>query len=321
MYNTNIKRAEKNDLTLILELQKKSFNEVAKILNNFNIQPLQQTLEEIEKELNDGIILKYELKTGEIIGSVRANITEHNICYIGKLIVDPEYQNRGIGQMLMLEIEKYFSNCSKFYLFTGTKTPNTLHVYKKMGYVVTSIQQVSGVEAYVMEKTKQYRFATENDIALILDFIKGLADYEKMSDEVVATEESLRETLFQKKYAEIIFALDEGIEVGFALFFHTYSTFLAKPCIYLEDLFVKPEYRGKGHGKSLLTSLAKIAVERDCGRFEWCCLDWNQPSIDFYCSLGARQLNDRRVFRIDGKALKELSENLQSAIDKSKMRK
>lgn len=157
------------------------------------------------------------------------------------------------------------------------------------------------------ETLKHYRFATEDDLALILDFIRGLADYEEMSNDVVATEQKLKETLFQKKYAEIIFALDNGVEVGFALFFHTYSTFLAKPCIYLEDLFVKPEFRGKGHGKFLLTQLARIAVERNCGRFEWCCLDWNQPSIDFYTSLGAKQLNDRRVFRVEGEVLDELS--------------
>lgn len=309
MYSINIEKVKKDELSLILELQKKSFTEIAKEMNDFDIQPLRQTLGEIEAEFDNGIILKYVLETGEIVGSIRANITENNACYVGKLIVDPDYQNRGIGQKLMCEIEKYFPDSSKFYLYAKTESPGIQHLYEKVGYRITATSQVNEVEAFLMEKinSKQYRYATENDIPLILGFIKGLADYEKMSNDVVATEQKLRETLFQKKYAEMIFALDEGVEVGFALFFHTYSTFLAKPCLYLEDLFVKPEFRGKGHGKFLLTQLARIAVERGCGRFEWCCLDWNKPSIDFYTTLGAKQLNDRRVFRVDGEALDKLS--------------
>ena len=116
----------------------------------------------------------------------------------------------------------------------------------------------------------QFRFATENDVALILEFIKGLAEYEKMSDDVVADEELLREWIFEKNKAEVIFAMENDIEVGFALFFHNFSTFLGRAGIYLEDLFVKPEYRGRGHGKALITELARITVERGCGRLEWC---------------------------------------------------
>ncbi len=149
----------------------------------------------------------------------------------------------------------------------------------------------------------EIRFATEKDTDLILEFIKGLAEYEKMADEVVATTEILKEWIFEKKKAEVIFAVENGKEVGFALFFHNFSTFLGRSGIYLEDLFVLPEYRGKGHGKALLKELAKITVERGCGRLEWCCLDWNKPSIDFYLSLGAKPLDDWTIYRMTGDEL------------------
>ena len=138
---------------------------------------------------------------------------------------------------------------------------------------------------------------------LILEFIKGLAEYEKMSDEVVATEEILDEWLFDKEKAEVIFAIAEGEEVGFALFFHNFSTFLGRAGIYLEDLFVKPKYRGNGYGKAILKRLAQIAVERGCGRLEWSCLDWNQPSIDFYLSLGATPMSGWTGYRLTGETL------------------
>lgn len=147
------------------------------------------------------------------------------------------------------------------------------------------------------------RFATESDTELILDFIKRLAEYEKLQNEVVATPEILKEWIFEKEKAEVIFALDNGKEVGFALFFHNFSTFLGRSGIYLEDLFVLPEYRGKGHGKALLKELAKITVERGCGRLEWCCLDWNKPSIDFYLSLGAKPMDDWTIYRMTGNEL------------------
>ena len=154
-----------------------------------------------------------------------------------------------------------------------------------------------------------YRFAQRGDEGIILDFIRRLAEYEKMSDEVVATEELLTEWIFDKNKAEVIFALDEsGKEVGFALFFHNFSTFLGRAGIYLEDLFVLPEYRGKGYGKGLLRQLAKIAVERKCGRLDWWCLDWNQPSIDFYKSLGAVPMDEWTTFRITGDTLTKMAE-------------
>ena len=155
----------------------------------------------------------------------------------------------------------------------------------------------------------EFRFATEKDTALIFDFIKGIAEYEKMSDEVVADENLLREWIFEKKRAEVIFAMENGKEVGFALFFHNFSTFLGRAGIYLEDIFVMPEYRGRGYGKGLLKELAKITVERGCGRLEWCCLDWNKPSIDFYRSLGAVSMDDWTTYRLTGDTLNKLAEN------------
>ena len=152
-----------------------------------------------------------------------------------------------------------------------------------------------------------FRYAEECDTALILQFIKELAEYEKMLDEVIATEEILKEWIFEKNKAEVIFVLENGKEVGFALFFHNFSTFLGRAGVYLEDLYVKPEYRGKGYGKGLLKKLAQIAVERGCGRLEWWCLDWNKPSIDFYCSLGAEPMKDWTVYRIAGDTLKNLA--------------
>ena len=153
----------------------------------------------------------------------------------------------------------------------------------------------------------KYRYATINDVSLILEFIKELAIYEKMLDTVVATEELITDWLFNKKIAEVIFALEDNKEVGFALFFHNYSTFLGKGGIYLEDLFVKPVYRGKGYGKGLLKTLAKITIERSCGRLEWCCLNWNQPSIDFYLSLGATPMNEWTTYRLTANTLEELA--------------
>lgn len=144
---------------------------------------------------------------------------------------------------------------------------------------------------------------------MILDFIKQLAEYEEMLDEVVATEELLNEWLFDKKVAEVIFVLEDDVEVGFALFFHNFSTFLGRGGIYLEDLFVKPQYRGKGYGKGLIKKLAQIAVGRGCGRLEWWCLDWNKPSIDFYLSLGAEPMDDWTVYRISGDVLQNLGKD------------
>ena len=153
-----------------------------------------------------------------------------------------------------------------------------------------------------------FRYAEPADPGLILAFIKELADYEKMADEVIATEELLREWIFEKKKAEVIFALEDGKEVGFALFFHNFSTFLGRSGLYLEDLFVKTEARGKGYGKGLLRQLARIALERGCGRMEWWCLDWNQPSIDFYRSLDAEPMSEWTTYRLTGDTLRKMAE-------------
>ena len=153
----------------------------------------------------------------------------------------------------------------------------------------------------------QFRFAGVEDTALILRFIRELADYEHMLQEVVATEELLQEWIFEKKKAEVIFPVLDGKEIGFALFFHNFSTFLGRAGIYLEDLYIMPEYRGKGYGTCVLQELARIAVSRGCGRLEWWCLDWNQPSIEFYLSKGAEPMSDWTVYRVAGERLVELA--------------
>ncbi len=154
----------------------------------------------------------------------------------------------------------------------------------------------------------EFRYAQRKDTELVLRFIQGIAEYEKMSDEVVTTAEMLEEVLFDKEQAEVIFAVVDGKEVGFALFFHNFSTFVGRAGLYLEDIFVLEEYRGRGCGKALLKKLAAIALERGCGRFEWTCLDWNRPSIDFYLSLGARPMSEWTTYRVDGEALKRLAQ-------------
>ncbi|MBR5603858.1 MAG: GNAT family N-acetyltransferase [Bacteroidales bacterium] len=151
------------------------------------------------------------------------------------------------------------------------------------------------------------RYAKEDEAGLVLDFIKMLAEYEKMSDEVVADEKMIHDSIFVNKDAEVIFACEDEVPIGFALFFHNFSTFVGKKGLYLEDLFVIPEKRGLGYGKSLLMRLAEIANERNCDRFEWVCLNWNTPSINFYKSLGAVPMNEWTTFRLSGDTLKKYS--------------
>lgn len=154
----------------------------------------------------------------------------------------------------------------------------------------------------------EIRPATAEDAPLILSLIHELAEYEKLSHEVVATEETLRETLFgERPFAEVLLAFVGEEPAGFALFFHNFSTFLGKPGIYLEDLYVRPEHRGAGAGRALLSRLARLTVERGCGRLEWWVLDWNEPSIGFYESLGARAMDDWTVYRVAGAALEDLA--------------
>ena len=159
-----------------------------------------------------------------------------------------------------------------------------------------------------MEEKLTFRYAERKDTPLILQFIKELAEYEKLADQVVADEASLEEWLFDKKKAEVIFPMIEGQEIGYALFFHNFSTFLGRAGLYLEDLFIRPQYRGKGYGKALLKKIASVAVERKCGRLEWWCLDWNKPSIDFYLSLGAQPMSECTSYRVTGDTLKNLAD-------------
>ena len=153
----------------------------------------------------------------------------------------------------------------------------------------------------------EFRRAEEKDAALILRFIRELAAYEKLVGQVVATEELLREWIFEKGKAEVLFPVENGVEVGFAVFFHNFSTFLGRAGLYLEDLYISPEYRGKGYGKATLQKLARIAVERGCGRLEWSCLDWNKPSISFYLSLGAEPMEEWTVYRLSGEKLSRMA--------------
>ena len=153
------------------------------------------------------------------------------------------------------------------------------------------------------------RSATKADTPLILSFIRALADYEKLAHEVVATEDDIERSIFgERPFAEVLLGFEGEQPVGFALFFPTFSTFLGKPGIYLEDLFVQPDCRGKGFGKQLLSCLARIAVERGCGRLEWSVLDWNEPAINFYHALGAKSMNGWTVNRVSGSALEELAD-------------
>ena len=158
-----------------------------------------------------------------------------------------------------------------------------------------------------MEKVT-FRFAQKGDGALVLDFVKGLADYEKLSSEVVATAEDMERELFEMKHAEVLFAMLDGKEVGFALFFHNFSTFLGRAGLYLEDLFVLPEHRGKGCGKGLLRELARIACQRNCGRMEWVCLNWNEPSIEFYYQLGAVGMDEWTTYRLTEDKIKQIAQ-------------
>ena len=151
------------------------------------------------------------------------------------------------------------------------------------------------------------RVANEEDTSIILNFIKKLGKYEKLQNSITTTELLLKKNLFQKKYAEVLIAEENVAPVGFALFFHNFSTFLGKPGIYLEDLFIDEDHRGKGYGRRLLVYLAKLAIERNCGRLEWAVLNWNQSAIDFYKSLGATEQGEWTTYRISGELLSKLA--------------
>jgi GNAT superfamily N-acetyltransferase len=178
--------------------------------------------------------------------------------------------------------------------------PGTFWILNEIEFILRKTMATSGLHIDPASKA---------DVPLILSFIKGLAEYERLPHQFVATETSLRESLFgTRRYAEVVIARLDGHPAGFALFFYNFSTFLAKPGLYLEDLFVLPDCRGKGIGKALLIYLAKLAVARNCGRFEWAVLDWNTSAIEFYKGLGAVPLNDWRLFRLSGESLAKLAD-------------
>ena len=158
-------------------------------------------------------------------------------------------------------------------------------------------------------QTINIRPARPDEAGLVLDFIKRLAVYEKCADDVVADEATLRHSLFVEHAAEVVFAEEDGTVVGFALFFHNFSTFVGRKGMYLEDLFVLPEKRGRGYGKALLKYVARLAVERNCGRMEWICLDWNESALSVYRSMGAEPLSEWTVQRLDEQALKRFAES------------
>lgn len=256
----------------------------------------------------------FELASGEFLGCCGLRPREGRQYELG-FHLRPQFWGQGLAAEAARAVICYaFDILEADSLFAGhnPRNVNSGKVLKKLGatcvgeefYAPTGLNHPS----YLLKRPMSYRFATEADVGLILQFIRELADYEQMLSEVIATEELLREWIFEKQKAEVIFALEHNKEVGFALFFHNFSTFLGRAGVYLEDLYVKPEFRGRGYGKGLLKQLAKIAVERGCGRLEWWCLDWNKPSIDFYLSLGAEPMKDWTVYRIAGKTLTELAQ-------------
>lgn len=163
---------------------------------------------------------------------------------------------------------------------------------------------------YIDTKYDEFKLRETNveDTSLILSFIKQIAEYEKLSNAVVATEEVLRKSIFEDKRAEVLIAEINGVAIGFALYFYNFSTFIGKAGLYLEDIYIKPEYRGKGYGKEIFKVLAKIAVDNCCERMEWVCLNWNSPSIKFYKGFGSIAMDDWTTYRLEGKRIKELAE-------------
>ncbi len=284
---------------------------------NFSRQDIENRLKtELENDAKFGVQYWpiFALDSNELIGCCGLRPRDEKQYEIG-FHLRPRFWGQGYAVEAAKAVIAYaFDVLQAESLFAGHNPHNinSAKVLKKLGfsYLGEEFYAPTGLNhpSYLLKKSLQYRFATESDVGLILQFIRELADYEKMLPEVVATEELLREWIFEKQKAEVIFALADGQEVGFALFFHNFSTFLGRAGIYLEDLYVKPEFRGRGYGKGLLKTLAKIAVERGCGRLEWWCLDWNQPSIDFYLSLGAEPMKDWTVYRITGKTLTELAQ-------------
>ena len=285
--------------------------------------------------LQQGILLA-ALEGGEILGEALA-IPAKGGWELKNLAVHPAHQRRGIGGRLVKELVQRVPEGTVLWVGTGNSSPWILRFYERCGFSYDHTVKNFFTDNYpdpiwedgvlctdmiYLKQRKGYfpmdsfetpvdgfrvRYAREADTALILCFIRELADYEQMLDQVVADEATLHEWLFVKRKAEVLIGEMDGKPVGFALFFHNFSTFLGRAGLYLEDLYVRPELRGRGLGKALLARLAAIAVERGCGRMEWWCLDWNRPSIDFYRSLGAEPMEDWTVYRLTGDTLSNLA--------------
>ena len=255
---------------------------------------------------------------GQIVGY--GNISSDG--YLDHLYVDSKHQRQGIAGTICRKLERHCLDAG-IYRISVDASITARPFFEHRGYNVLREQHVSRrgqtlinyhmekifpQKGYVVMNDVSFRDALQEDVPLILDFIKALAKYEKMSSDVTATPELLEKWLFQERAAEVIFATVDGKEVGFALFFHNFSTFVGKPGLYLEDVFVLPEYRGHGYGKAILRHLASIAKERGCGRMEWSCLDWNTPSIGFYKSLGARPMDEWTVYRLTEDGIAALAE-------------
>lgn len=282
--SNHIKLAEENDLKVILALQRETFALVAMQMNNFDIPPLLQTFEDIYKEYNTGVILKYMSENGQIVGSVRGYIDGYNICHVGKLIVHPDYQNRGIGKELMYEIEKYFPCCRKFSLFTGEVTPNTLHLYSKVGYHIICKQVMDNVNMIVMEKEKLiHRSLIPSDLNAIcklpsneeeLFFMFPKANYP-------LTVEQLKDTL-KVRFEPTVILWDNEI-VGFANFYEVKE---GQYCS-IGNVVVNSRYRNRGFGTFLITVMETIAKTKyNVSEIHLSCFNANMNGLFMYSKLG-----------------------------------
>lgn len=282
--SNHIKQAEENDLEFILALQRESFALVATQMNNFNISPLLQTLEDVYREYNAGVILKYVSENGLIVGSVRGYIDECNICHVGKLIVHPDFQNRGIGKELMYEIEKYFPYCHKFSLFTGEVTPNTLHLYSKVGYHIVCKQEMDNVNMIVMEKEKLiYRNLISSDLDAICKLPSNEEElffmFPKANYPLVV--EQLQNTL-KVRFEPTVILWDNEI-VGFANFYEVKE---GQYCS-IGNVVVSSDYRNRGFGKFLIMVMETIAKTKyNVSEIHLSCFNTNINGLFLYSKLG-----------------------------------
>lgn len=284
MENLNIERAKEKDLNVILALQKASFSIVAKKMNNFDIPPLLQTLDEIMKEYQQGVILKCVSDDNQIIGSVRGVADENGVCHIGKLIVHPDFQNRGIGKKLMYEIETFFQKCHMFSLFTGENTPNTLHLYENIGYNIVSIMNVDGINMIIMEKKKiAYREFIPSDMKIIcklpqneqeLFFMCPKANYPLTIEQL--------ENIIKDRFEPVVVLCDNEI-VGFANFYEVKD----KQYCAIGNVIVNSCFRNRGIGTFLIAVMENIArTKYDVAEIHLSCFNENINGLLLYTKLG-----------------------------------